>query len=326
MMRVLAGRFPDACRALRCLRDASVLHIAGGGNLTSDYAQLLQARTFLAVAAGVFGVPVVVTGQQVGPRLYPRHERILKKWLPHARLVGVRDAASAETCRRLGVPGDRISVTGDDAVDLVAAPLPDCMLNPRRPVIGLSLHHHGCRSERDAAIRRLADVLGPWLRSTSASIVMIPHIRSTTPLRCDVRFAEDFTHALGDGLPVLIAGASEYLDVHVKALTAGCDFMVTTRFHGAVFALSSGVPTFPIGQDEYTSVKFSGLWEYFGLPTVVAMLGDGDLSVRLNEAWRERESGRVAAMAAMRNTRHKFGQNREATRRTVAELLDVLPL
>ncbi|HEY6041817.1 MAG TPA: polysaccharide pyruvyl transferase family protein, partial [Anaerolineae bacterium] len=45
----------------------------------------------------------------------------------------------------------------------------------------------------------------------------------------------------------------------VKGLTAAMDMVITTRYHGLVFALSSGVPALAINLDGYYETKNCGL-------------------------------------------------------------------
>ncbi len=315
----MAGRFPDAIAVMQSLRGAWVLHVAGGGNLTSEYHQLLVLRSFMAQAARAFGVPVLVTGQQVGPQLTSGDRRLIRGWLRKAVVVGLRDARSLEECCRLGVVEERLLLTGDDALALAAGPLPSEIGGLPRPLIGLSLHHHGERSGRQATIARLADVLGPWLRQTGASVLMIPHIRSQVSSRCDKVLADEFLARVGDGLPVCRVLSGNCRDVEVKAAMAACDFVVTTRFHGAVFALSSGVPVFMIGQEEYSCAKFSGLAGYVGLTGDVPMLADEALPGRLVAAWRGREEERRRLSGTMAVVRARFEGVRDEVRRRLEE-------
>lgn len=310
-------RFPDAVGVLQAMRGAWVLHVAGGGNLTSEYSELLVARSFVAQAARAFGVPVVVTGQQVGPSLGRHDEGMLRGWLGKAEVVGLRDADSMERCRGLGVREGRLVLTGDDALGLESGRVPVEVQGIRRPLIGLSLHHHGERSGRGETLSRLVEVLGPWLKTTGAGVVVIPHLRSEVARRSDVVMADEFLARAGVEGTVL---RGECRDVEVKAATGTCDFVVTTRFHGAVFALSASVPVFMIGQDEYTRAKFRGLAAYFGLKGGVPMLNDGELPQRLEAQWRVRSDARGRLLAEAAGVKARYESAREGVRRRVASL------
>lgn len=320
-LRWAARVFPDAAAALLSLKGSALLHVAGGGNLTSDYPRLLLERSVLAVAATAFKVPVMVTGQQVGPRLTPADEQLLKTWLPMAAIVGVRDRKSAGRCIRLGVAKDRLLVTGDDALRPGGGDVPEWLTPGARPRVGLSLHHHGDRRGRAETLRRLAAALGPWLQRNGADAVLLPHVRSESPDRCDAAFGKAFMNTIGGAAAARLSLAPESLDVALRAATGACDFVVTTRFHGAVFALSAGVPAVVIAQEDYTSGKLAGLLDFLGLPMRVNRLDDDDLPLEVETAWKNREAQRARLETAIPAAFAVFDAAREEVRRRVARLL-----
>jgi 3-deoxy-D-manno-octulosonic-acid transferase len=88
----------------------------------------------LVAGAAARGIPVAVAGGMVGPR--SARLRVPAVWAlrPMHRLVGWVGAASdgdADRWRRLGVPPDRVTVTGDPRHDQVADRLPDLRLAAR---------------------------------------------------------------------------------------------------------------------------------------------------------------------------------------------------
>lgn len=294
------GMSPALGRALAEVKRSSVLSICGGGSLTSSYGALLRLRSLLAGYALACDVPVVVTGQQIGPLLSGEDEAILRGWLPRAGMVGVRDGdTSVKLGLRAGVPPERLAVTGDDALDLVSMPPPVLPMPCRgaRPCVGLSLHLPGSRAERTERLAEMVQCLAPWLRSLDADILWLPHLRSSVPYRCDIQLARDFTVAAGLCGRMVVADSPDYLDTHIKHLTGLCDFVVSTRYHGLVFALTSGVPGVGVSQDDYTDAKIKGLYAYFGLDWPVPSMRDPGMPSILAKAWNNR--GLMAAQATV---------------------------
>ncbi len=313
---------PDLYAVIDMLRQCSLLYVCGGGNLTSLYGGLLHVRSFLAECAQREGVPIVLTGQQIGAYLTSDDAAILHRWLPGAVGVGVRDRGhSVEWAHRLGVDASRLLVTGDDALDLVPETVPGWTTPAagERPRVGLSLHHQGGAQTRAATIARLAAALGPWLKHSAADIVVLPHVRADVHHRCDVRLAEDLLAILGLGDRARIVDRDAGRDTQLKYLTGLCDFVVTTRFHGAVFALSSGVPAALISQDEYTAGRFAGLLDFLRLPVSILPLDAGDLSARVDAAWHERATRREEVCRAWAQALPRFHTTRETVRRWIAE-------
>lgn len=108
------------------LRGADALLIAGGGNLNSRYGWLLSERAAAVEIARSLGLPVVISGQTLGPELSGRDRAVLARMLDSAVLVGLRDPSSLRLARELcpGHPGLR--PCPDDSVgwalDVMAAP------------------------------------------------------------------------------------------------------------------------------------------------------------------------------------------------------------
>jgi len=315
---------PSLALLLRQIRKSVALVICGGGNLTTPYGRLLRFRSLLAGYAEACGVPVVVTGQQIGPTLTPAETRILCQWLPHAVLVGVRDTeVSARFGRKLGVSEHRLIVTGDDALDLdavrVSAPwIPSKAVGP---VIGLSLHNPGQAGQRLEQLSALASLLGPWLRGTNARVLMLPHLRASVAHRCDVRLAHDFSTACGLAEQIHVVDSPDYRDVHIKYLTGLCDFIVTTRFHGAVFALTTGVPLMALSHDTYADSKFNGLFSYFGLDWQAMRVTDPKAVDVLHKAWNQRAKARVQLDMARQTAMTKHGKSQEKIRLVLERLM-----
>lgn len=324
MAEILCKGFSPALgKVLDEVRRASILTICGGGSLTSRYGALLRIRSLLAGYAVARAVPVVVTGQQIGPILSEQDEAILGQWLPRAKRVGVRDPdISVRLGLRAGVPVDRLVVTGDDALDLV--PISPASLPPRcfgvRPCVGLSLHLPGNRAERSQRLVEMVQSLAPWLRSLDADILWLPHLRSSVPHRCDVQLARDFAGAAGLVGRLVVADSPEYRDRHIKHLTGLCDFVVSTRYHGVVFALTSGVPVVGVSQDDDTGAKIKGLYAYFGLDWVVPHMRDPGMTFLISEAWNNRGIRAAQATAAWSVKSREYETIRETLAQTCREI------
>ena len=258
-------------------------------------------------------MPVIVTGQQVGPLLTDSDAALMRAWVPKAVCLGCRDAMSLNMSRALGVAEDRLILTGDDALDLIPdkvdCPFPGWIQS--RPMVGLSLHAEGSAAARESILSRLVSVLGSWLKTIDANILFLPHVRSDVSHRCDIALARDLIRLLGLDGRAGIVDRQDWYDSHIKHLTSQCQFVVTTRFHGAVFALSSGVPVLALTQDAYTREKFTGLFDYFGLPGPVGDLSDPSVSELVQSSWKARDAWAVEVGFARTRAMERFDSARE---------------
>src|SRR5699024_9719630 len=100
------------------LRTVDAVVIGGGGSLTSRYGWLLDERLATALVARSLGLPVVLSGQSLGPELTPADRGSVRELLELCTLVGVRDAHSARLARELCPTHPALVHTLDDAVGL----------------------------------------------------------------------------------------------------------------------------------------------------------------------------------------------------------------
>jgi colanic acid/amylovoran biosynthesis protein len=63
-----------------------------------------------------------------------------------------------------------------------------------------------------------------------------------------------------------------------------CRVMITTSYHGGVFALAQGIPVVAWLKSKYFAAKLFGLANQFGVGCEVVTLDDGDWETRLKSA------------------------------------------
>ena len=318
----LLRQMPGARATLQALRECGLLYICGGGNLRSAYRRLLWLRSLLAMHAQAHHIPVVVTGVQIGPDLAPDERRVLSQWMPRCAIVGMRDdGASWRLARELGIPDDRLIMTGDDALDLEARPpSTDVKRITDRPAIGLSLHQQDNSVSRPEFLSQLTQVLKPWLQACASDVVFLPHRYSVKPERDDVRLARELIQALGGSMTCHDAADTDGDEQVLKHLTGKCQFLLTTQFHAAVFAMSQGIPVCAIAQDGYTAEKLNGLFKYLGLETRALNWRAPDLGAKIQAAWLERDT----AALQVRTAWDKALPGYHATRARIERVLDRL--
>ena len=90
-----AHELPAAAEVFAALDGAQMLVNAGGGNLATRWHSHVFERATLARLARLRGVPVVVTGQTLGPDLDAPDDAVVARMLREAVLVGVREPDTA---------------------------------------------------------------------------------------------------------------------------------------------------------------------------------------------------------------------------------------
>lgn len=286
-----------AWTVIEAVSGADAVAIAGGGNLASTWPMHVFERAALGGIAERAGRPLVVTGQTFGPRLDRADRELVASLLRSAQLVGVREHASADLARRLGVAADRLAANRDDASFLGAdhetkphdvARWPSGML-----LMSLSVHLGGL--PRVPTVAGLAGALDRLAGRSGLPVVFHPHFGSIDSGR---RRGDEVLH---DEVRGRMASDAELLRVGTPraaaALARSASMLVTSRYHPAVFAGPTGVPTAALAADDYTAVKLrgaTGWWEQRGVLDLAEAASPVGGSV-LARAWDGRREDRAAA-------------------------------
>jgi polysaccharide pyruvyl transferase WcaK-like protein len=231
--------------------------IAGGGNMASTWPLHIFERAALARIAAAVGVPLVVTGQTLGPELTPPDRDVLGEALRSARVVGLREEASGRLAAELGVPGDRARVTLDDASFLGWDDAPGDSAGAHSggyTLVSLSTHLGG--RDRRAIVRGLARVLDRHADETGESTRFHAHWGSMQAgeTRGDALLHEEVRADMRTPSEVVPTGDPR----SAARLARGASLLVSSRYHPVVFAAPAGVPVLALSADDYTRVKLDG--------------------------------------------------------------------
>lgn len=284
------GRLPNA------LADASAVIAIGGGYVT-DVDRFQTERTLdLLEYATDNGIPSFLIGQGIGPL---RDEALLRqagRVLPRVDLVALREGLRGpDLLRGLGVPADRVAVTGDDAVELGYAGRPDRLGGD----IGVCLRV----ADYSPVDRGMRAALAGALRATAAA-----RSAALVPLIISEHAAEDrrSTLPLLDGSAPRIAPLSRFASAGALCRQVGrCRIVVTGAYHNAVFALSQGIPVVAMSTSQYYDDKFNGLAGMFGCGVDLIRLDGDDVEGRLRRSverlWTAAPKLRTPLLAAATN-------------------------
>jgi len=301
-----------AWQAIEAIRASDAFAVAGGGNMASLWPMHVFERSTLAELARRAGKPYVVTGQTIGPVLDGDDRALVAELLSGAELVGLRERASFELVRTLGVPESRLTATIDDASFVgvatdAAAPAAGtgttaATAAPATPYCAVSLSAHVGAADRTLFAEAVARLLDRVVDETGLEVVFLAHWAS---LRADERGDSLLHRAVIDRM-MRPARVEPTTDTPAAARFAReAALHLTSRYHPAVFAVAAGVPTVGIAVDDYTTVKLTGALANFGQSSVVSaeqvLAGSADRIVL--DAWGARDAVRTAWEARVDSAR-----------------------
>ena len=253
---------PDdpAVEVFKALEAARLLVNAGGGNLATRWHSHVFERTTLARLARAQGVPVVVTGQTLGPDLDAPDDAVVARMLREAVLVGVREPDTAALVDSWGLSA---TLNVDDASFLgLGAEEEEAGESASRGGVVVSLSGWFAGRPADQVEQHIAELADAAAR-TVGRVLFHAHfgpLDPAAPARGDAALHERIRQRMSEPSTVIPTGTSR----EAAALVHGADLLITGRYHPAVFAAPAGTPVLALSADRYTRIKLGGALGHWG--------------------------------------------------------------
>ena len=325
IQNLLRGRLGEN---LRVLRGARVFILGGGGLLrdNTNWRNLLRLVDDV-VLARLFGVPVFFYALGVGPFRSWLGKRVIALAARCANEITVRDEASAQLLRGLGVPAERTTVVTDPAF-LLADTAPEiagrlagvtafCAQHPRVLFVypAVAITHPPLAPNDDRHVDAFAAALERLCREDGWAVVLVPlwvnggeddvatnrRIRARMDQGCAV-------HLVEQALP----------PPTMRALTVLATLNVTIRLHALIYAASHGVPSVALDYEPKVAANAAR----FGLSDYVVTFDPGWVD-RLVAAVRRLEGRLPAERARLRADMPRLRSGAAETFRRLDGLLGV---
>jgi polysaccharide pyruvyl transferase WcaK-like protein len=270
---------------LGAIGSSRLLVIGGAGGVAdpfNDYSNLVLLALQVARRRGI---PTAIMGHGFGPLAAPSLRAKAAAVLPSVDAIAVREAlASRPLLASLGVPLDRVVITGDDAIELAYVERPGGI----GEAVGINLRLARSAGATEQDIDPVREGLRRFLASCPAPLVGLPIARQGN---LDAGAIERMLAGLD--APVVGSDSGSDLDTPLKVIhqVGRCRIVVTGAYHAAVFALAQGIPAVCLARTPYFFGKFQGLADQFGAGCHVVSLDGDDLPARLartmTAAWDE---------------------------------------
>ena len=260
------------------LLNADAVVVSGRGGTTDTFlGDGLQTLELMRLAASL-GIPTAMFSQGFGPIEEPRLRHEAGAVLPGVERIAIRERRTGvRLLEELGVAPERVSVTGDDALE------PAHRLRPSRlasGAIGFGLRV----SEYSGIGSHLAQTTAGALRAVASerAATLAPVTVSLYPHEAD---GETLRRVLG-GVGGESASPRESIEQAGR-----CRVVVAGSYHAAVFALGQGVPVVGLSATPYYDQKLRGLADLFPGGCTVLSAAERDLADRLAAAVRDAWDG-----------------------------------
>ena len=280
--QILAGRLwlgrllvdAQTRRFLDVLPTLDFLCTAGGTYITEHYEW--RHRIILLEIAKAHGIPVVFLTQSMWVETGEERLELLRRTLPKFDVFLVRDAPSASFLIGLGVAAERIHQVSDAAFVFAH---PDAWQGEQEPAsemrVAVSVRHweHSPRGRTTELYLNSVAAAVEWLvTKRNAQITFLSTCQGVPEYPFDdSRTAEDIVAILPASVRRSTRIENGFHDPHrLIELYSTFDFVIATRMHAAILALSAGVPVLPIAYE----FKTTELWRSFGLSDYIANIDE----------------------------------------------------
>lgn len=283
---------PDEPASPLTAMDAVVVSGAGGFN---DGCVRHSLRILARLeAAAQLGRVTALFSQGIGPLTDRALLLRMSEVLPMVDLLTLREARIAPSLlTALGVPTDRMLVTGDDAVEWAYR---ERRAEPGQR-LGLNVRIAGYAETEQGLLRRLQAIVPDLSRRLGAEILPLPI--SLRPGESDAVSLRQVLAAHPCSAPPPPAGPRE-----VIRQVGACRTVLTGSYHAAVFALAQGIPAVCLAASRYYRDKFLGLARQFGDGCTLVALDDPrferTVSDAVEHAWHVAPRPRPQLLASAR--------------------------
>jgi polysaccharide pyruvyl transferase WcaK-like protein len=289
---IMRRKAPSSSNFRKHLTEADLIVVSGMGMLNDAFEDSATDLLDELEAGLQDGKPVVFFGQGVGPITNTELLARARTVLPRVGLISLREARTGlPLLLSLGVPRDRIYVTGDDAIELAYMYRPASLGD----AIGINLRiadYAGMGEEVLDKLRAPCQCAARQLKSTLLPVPILLHEADS-----DVVLVDRILNDQGSVPQETIESPEDVIRRIGK-----CRVVVTGSYHGGVLALAQGIPVVGLLQSAYYEQKFSGLMEQFpGGCTVLDFrrpLTSDEIREAICGAWKSAEQVRESLLEA----------------------------
>jgi colanic acid/amylovoran biosynthesis protein len=293
----------------RSLSEADLVVACGAGGLNDRFRTYASTLLVTLGAAQSWGKKTAMSSHGFGPisrsELMSRAGVILRR----VSLICVREKLlGVPLLARMGVPEERIVITGDDAIEIAFTTGSETSGQE----LGINVRTGGSSEVEGASLQRLGRILRVFAREQAASCVPLP-------IALQQELDASCIRTVLDGYPSIADSWRPQTPAEVIKWAGRCRAVVTSAYHAAVFALSQGVPTVCLHGSDYFKAKFRGLADQFGKGLWLVPVSDEGISTELPRAMREAWSAAPEVRGSLlQAARHQIEESRQGYQRLKA--------
>lgn len=251
---------------VRMMEQYDRIHFPGGGNLTSIFSWWLYYSLFIILTGWLLKKEIILTSQTIGP--FTLVDRLCATpFFNLCKKISIREPGIKRySLWKYGIFLPQVTSAPDAAAAL--SKKTSYTLRPtKRLRIGLSLHSWQSYNQKLADI--VVSLLNSLSKSRSIELVLIPHVITKNMNEFDSGYMQKIVGKVNPKIKVVSPTYNQLMRSSVepattfKSLTSQVDILLSSRYHGLVFALSTQTPCIGFLMDEYYNRKNQSLFKWY---------------------------------------------------------------
>lgn len=260
-------------KAYMTIKDCDVCFVKGGGfihstgKMTDPYT--VYYLLYHVILAQSFSKPVYVMPNSFGPFKGIGVEWLVRRVMNKCKIVAVRESISKEMVEKIGVKtilmpdlGFALSKSSNQFPEIEK--IKDC--NPEKKLVAITARPYRFPNSNnpEEKYKEYIDnmvLFSKWLFENGCLPVFVDHTLSNTTHERDFSCIQEIVSKLKDR-EYLIISNEDYNCKDLKAIYGEFDYVIGTRFHSVIFALSENIPSLAI---TYGGNKGQGIMRDLGL-------------------------------------------------------------
>lgn len=282
---------------IQAYRQADVVVSASGISFNEDFGmvKLYHFSKFVQLPL-LLGVPLIKFTQSFGPFKSPYNQAIARRTLPWVDRIFARGEHSRKNLEKLGITA-QVQTVPDIALLMKESRTEKALAMIRQIETGTTIgimpnivctRLDAKRRYMPALIRLCTHIQHCY---PQARIFLMPHMieAQSAGKNDDLSLCETLASHCPDPSRVIVDRCADYSPEETKAIIGACTFVVASRFHAVIAALSSGVPTLTVGWHW----KYEETADWFELDDALVQywqLDEVDIKERFDALFVKRES------------------------------------
>ena len=240
------------------IKKQQLIHFTGGGNINSLFPNWLYYSFFIIFLGWLFSKKIVLTSQTIGPfRFIDCFFSLLILNIP-SLIILRENNKERNILLKYGIFRPIIKGGLDAAHTL---PINSTYKLPEKKCLRIGLSLHSWKNYQEKLIKSVALTINKLVKTKKIEVLLIPHIITKENDEWDILYMEKLKSLLLKKIKIIEPKHKDIVEsaiepaITIKWLTSKVDLLITSRYHGIVFASSTNVPFITFKMREYYSRK-----------------------------------------------------------------------